>query len=50
MRVDREKAIRMDFGGGTFVCGQHCAHAYELEHEGHSEPTKTPTMEAGARS
>lgn len=27
MRVDREKAIRMDFGGGTFVCGQHCAHA-----------------------
>jgi YHS domain-containing protein len=48
MRVDKAKAIRMDFGGETFYfCGQHCAHAYELEHDGHTHPTTPPT--AGAR-
>jgi uncharacterized membrane protein YraQ (UPF0718 family)/YHS domain-containing protein len=48
MRVDKAKAIRMDFGGETFYfCGQHCAHAYELEHHSHTRPTTPPT--AGAR-
>ena len=33
MKVDKGKAIRMDFGGETFYfCGEHCAHSYEAEH------------------
>jgi YHS domain-containing protein len=32
MKVDRHKAIRMDFAGEThYFCSQHCLHAYELE-------------------
>jgi uncharacterized protein len=31
MKVDKTKAIRMEFGGETFYfCSQHCAHAFEL--------------------
>jgi YHS domain-containing protein len=30
MRVDKAKAIRMDFGAETFYfCSQHCLHAFE---------------------
>jgi uncharacterized membrane protein YraQ (UPF0718 family)/YHS domain-containing protein len=33
MKVDKSKAIRMEFGRETFYfCGQHCAHVYEAEH------------------
>jgi len=33
MKVDKSKAIRMEFGSETFYfCGQHCAHVYEAEH------------------
>jgi uncharacterized membrane protein YraQ (UPF0718 family)/YHS domain-containing protein len=32
MKVDRAKAIRMDFGGETFYfCSEHCLHAFELD-------------------
>jgi uncharacterized protein len=31
MKVDKAKAIRMDFAGETFYfCSQHCAHAFEM--------------------
>jgi uncharacterized protein len=31
MKVDRAKAIRLDFAGQTFYfCSQHCAHAFEI--------------------
>jgi YHS domain-containing protein len=31
MKVDRAKAVRVDFGEETFYfCSQHCAHAYEM--------------------
>ncbi len=31
MTVDREKAVRMDFGGGTFYfCSEHCLHAFDV--------------------
>jgi uncharacterized membrane protein YraQ (UPF0718 family)/YHS domain-containing protein len=31
MKVDKAKAVRMEFGGETFYfCSQHCAHAFEL--------------------
>jgi uncharacterized membrane protein YraQ (UPF0718 family)/YHS domain-containing protein len=37
MKVDRHKAIRMDFAGEThYFCSQHCLHAYELQ------PTRSP--------
>jgi len=33
MKVDRSKAIQMEFGRETFYfCGEHCAHVYEAEH------------------
>jgi len=32
MKVDRAKAVRMDFAGETFYfCSKHCLHAFELE-------------------
>jgi uncharacterized membrane protein YraQ (UPF0718 family)/YHS domain-containing protein len=32
MKVDRRKAIRMEFGDQTFYfCSEHCAHAFEVE-------------------
>jgi YHS domain-containing protein len=32
MKVDRHKAIRMDFAGEThYFCSHHCLRAYELE-------------------
>jgi uncharacterized membrane protein YraQ (UPF0718 family)/YHS domain-containing protein len=32
MRVDRAKAVRMDFGEETFYfCSEHCLHAFELD-------------------
>jgi uncharacterized membrane protein YraQ (UPF0718 family)/YHS domain-containing protein len=35
MKVDRAKAIRMDFGGETFYfCSEHCLHAFEIDPDG----------------
>jgi hypothetical protein len=35
MKVDKAKAIRMDFGRETFYfCSEHCLHAYEIERDG----------------
>jgi uncharacterized protein len=32
MKVDRAKAVRVDFAGETFYfCSQHCAHAFEVD-------------------
>ena len=32
MKVDRDKAVRKDFGGETFYfCSEHCLHAFEVE-------------------
>jgi uncharacterized membrane protein YraQ (UPF0718 family)/YHS domain-containing protein len=32
MKVDRAKAVRVDFAGETFYfCSQHCAHAFEID-------------------
>jgi uncharacterized protein len=42
MKVDRDKAIRVDFTGKTFhFCSQHCAHAFEVNPEHH--PGEPPT-------
>jgi YHS domain-containing protein len=40
MKVDRAKAIRMDFGGESFYfCSQHCLHAFEVDsHKAGNEP------------
>jgi uncharacterized membrane protein YraQ (UPF0718 family)/YHS domain-containing protein len=43
MKVDRAKAIRMDFGGETFYfCSSHCAHAYELDRAEHAHAPTAP--------
>jgi uncharacterized membrane protein YraQ (UPF0718 family)/YHS domain-containing protein len=41
MKVDRAKAIRMDFGEDTFYfCSEHCLHAFELDPKAHQgEPS-----------
>jgi len=42
MKVDKAKAIRMDFAGETlYFCGQHCAHSYGLA-EGESAAAAVP--------
>jgi uncharacterized membrane protein YraQ (UPF0718 family)/YHS domain-containing protein len=42
MKVDRAKAIRLDFAGQTFYfCSQHCAHAFEINP--HDPPANDPT-------
>ncbi|MEA2215256.1 MAG: uncharacterized protein QOK19_817 [Solirubrobacteraceae bacterium] len=36
MKVDRAKAVRMDFAGQTFYfCSRHCAHAFEISPHEH---------------
>jgi len=51
MKVDKTKAIRMQFGGETFYfCGQHCAHAYERDHERDTGPARAPREGAGGRT
>jgi uncharacterized membrane protein YraQ (UPF0718 family)/YHS domain-containing protein len=36
MKVDRGKAIRMEFAGKThYFCSEHCLHAYELDPDDH---------------
>jgi uncharacterized protein len=35
MKIDRAKAVRMDFAGETFYfCSSHCLHAFEVEQRG----------------
>jgi YHS domain-containing protein len=47
MKVDRDKAIRMDVAGEThYFCSQHCLHAYELDSADHGHGS---THETGAR-
>jgi uncharacterized protein len=47
MKVDKAKAIHMDFGGETvYFCGEHCAHTYERAHDSHTEAATTPTTGA----
>jgi len=42
MKVDKAKAIRMEFGGETFYfCSQHCAHAFELTRHDATQPPLT---------
>jgi len=42
MKVDRAKAIRMDFGEQTFYfCSEHCLHAFELERAAHMDRSPT---------
>jgi uncharacterized membrane protein YraQ (UPF0718 family)/YHS domain-containing protein len=49
MKVDRAKAITMDFGGETFhFCSRHCAHAFELTHDGRAGESAVTTSPAGA--
>jgi uncharacterized membrane protein YraQ (UPF0718 family)/YHS domain-containing protein len=44
MKVDKAKAIRMDFAGETFYfCSQHCAHAFEVNPNDHLEEHSTPS-------
>jgi len=46
MKVDRAKAIRMDFGGETFYfCSEHCAHAFEINP--HDSLGQDPTPSEG---
>ena len=38
MKVDKAKALRMDFGGETFYfCSEHCLHAFEADPPEHLE-------------
>ena len=47
MRVDRGKAIRMDFAGEThYFCSHHCLHAYELARA--QEPAAAAAEPAGS--
>jgi YHS domain-containing protein len=47
MKVDRDKAIRIDIAGEThYFCSQHCLHAYELDSADHGHGS---THETGAR-
>ena len=37
MKVDKAKAVRMEFGEETFYfCSEHCLHAFEVDPHGHS--------------
>lgn len=50
MKVDKAKAVRMEFGGESFYfCSHHCMHAFELDdrRRGAAEPITTPKR--GAR-
>jgi uncharacterized membrane protein YraQ (UPF0718 family)/YHS domain-containing protein len=49
MKVDRAKAIRMDFGEQTFYfCSQHCLHAFEVDLEAHiARPATRADTSAG---
>jgi uncharacterized membrane protein YraQ (UPF0718 family)/YHS domain-containing protein len=48
MKVDRSKAIRMDFADETFYfCSKHCAHAFEIDPHEH-RPGAAPEEGAGA--
>jgi YHS domain-containing protein len=42
MKVDRKKALTMDFAGEThYFCSRHCLHAFEIDpeqHLGHAAP------------
>jgi uncharacterized membrane protein YraQ (UPF0718 family)/YHS domain-containing protein len=41
MKVDKAKAIRMDFGGDTFYfCSEHCLHAFEIDPDHHGDHAK----------
>jgi uncharacterized protein len=43
MKVDKAKAIPVDFAGETFFfCSRHCAHAFEVNPEGHTGERPTP--------
>jgi uncharacterized membrane protein YraQ (UPF0718 family)/YHS domain-containing protein len=40
MKVDRAKAVRIEFGDQTFYfCSQHCAHAFEIKRQDRVEAT-----------
>jgi uncharacterized membrane protein YraQ (UPF0718 family)/YHS domain-containing protein len=44
MKVDRAKALRMDFGGETFYfCSHHCMHTFELDHQRRATAKPIPT-------
>jgi uncharacterized protein len=48
MKVDRVKAIRMDFGEETFYfCSEHCLHAFEVSPHSHRDAGRK-TMSAGS--
>jgi uncharacterized protein len=49
MRVDRRKALRMEFGGETFYfCSQHCLHAFELNPHDYLDQPRLTAPEAKA--
>ena len=53
MKVDKAKAIRMDFGEETFYfCSEHCIHAFELAPEEHlsAQPAGDETKAADAHA
>jgi YHS domain-containing protein len=40
MKVDRHKALTMEFAGEThYFCSAHCLHAFEIEPERHKAGT-----------
>ncbi len=44
MKVDKAKAIRIDFAAETFYfCSQHCAHAFELDADSYTGKRSAPT-------
>jgi uncharacterized protein len=48
MKVDKAKAVRIEFAGQTFYfCGQHCAHVYEAEHV-HADTTASQSHDPSA--
>jgi uncharacterized protein len=53
MKVDKAKAVRMDFAGQTFYfCSEHCAHAFEITPDdylpGQAEPPQAKSTDTPA--
>ena len=49
MKVDKAKAVRLDFGDETFYfCSEHCLHAFEIAPDDHLARDPTPPGETRA--
>jgi Cu+-exporting ATPase len=43
MKVDRAKALRLDYAGRTFYfCSEHCLHEFESDPQRYARKSRTP--------